>query len=94
LRRRWLWLDADGAVVHLNEPAEDMLGIGRNQAAGRSMRDLLKSNTELEGSSAAPVPQVRSIRDGNPVRGRAGCASRGYWTRPSPRSTRRDAPGV
>ena len=37
-----VWLDADGAVVHLNEPAEDMFGISRNQAAGRSMRDLLK----------------------------------------------------
>ncbi len=44
-----VWLDADGAVVHLNEPAEDMFGISRNQAAGRSMRDLLKSNGELEG---------------------------------------------
>jgi len=44
-----VWLDADGAVVHLNEPAEDMFGTSRNHAAGRSMRDLLKSNTELEG---------------------------------------------
>jgi two-component system nitrogen regulation sensor histidine kinase GlnL len=44
-----LWLDADGAVVHMNEPAENLFGISRNQAAGRSARDLLKSNTELEG---------------------------------------------
>jgi two-component system nitrogen regulation sensor histidine kinase GlnL len=44
-----LWLDGDGAVLHLNEPAEDLLGIGRNQAAGRSIRDLLKGNSELDG---------------------------------------------
>ena len=44
-----VWLDADGAVVHLNEPAEDIFGVSRNQAAGRPMRDLLKTNTELEG---------------------------------------------
>ena len=43
-----LWLDGDGAVVHLNEPAEDLFGISRNHAAGRSTRDLLKANTELE----------------------------------------------
>ena len=34
------WLDADGAVLHLNEPAEDFFGISRNQASGRAMRDL------------------------------------------------------
>jgi two-component system nitrogen regulation sensor histidine kinase GlnL len=44
-----IWLDADGAVVHLNERAEDLLGISRNQAAGRAMRDLLKANLELDG---------------------------------------------
>jgi two-component system nitrogen regulation sensor histidine kinase GlnL len=44
-----LWLDADGAVLHLNEPAQDLLGMSRNVAAGRSIRDLLKTNTELEG---------------------------------------------
>ena len=44
-----LWLDAAGAIVHLNEPAEDLFGVSRNQAAGRSARDLLKSSTELEG---------------------------------------------
>ena len=43
------WLDADGAVLHLNEPAEDLFGISRNQAAGRAIRDLLKANAELEG---------------------------------------------
>ena len=37
-----VWLDADGAVLHLNEPAEDLLGISRNQAAGRAIRDLLR----------------------------------------------------
>jgi len=26
-----VWLDADGAVLHLNEPAEDLFGISRNQ---------------------------------------------------------------
>jgi len=35
--------------VHLNEPAEDLFGVSRNQAMGRAVRDLLKSNTELEG---------------------------------------------
>ena len=44
-----VWLDADGAVLHLNEPAEDLFGISRNQAAGRAMRDLLKANLELDG---------------------------------------------
>jgi two-component system nitrogen regulation sensor histidine kinase GlnL len=44
-----LWLDADGVLLHLNEPAEDLLGVGRNQAAGRTIRDLLKINTELLG---------------------------------------------
>jgi two-component system nitrogen regulation sensor histidine kinase GlnL len=44
-----VWLDADGAVLHLNEPAEDLFATGRNQAAGRAMRDLLKGNHELEG---------------------------------------------
>ncbi len=44
-----LWLDRDGAVLHLNEPAEDLFGIGRNHAAGRSIRDLVRANTELEG---------------------------------------------
>ena len=34
----------DGAVLHLNEPAEDLFGISRNQAAGRAIRDLLKAN--------------------------------------------------
>ncbi|MFO1405921.1 MAG: nitrogen regulation protein NR(II) [Steroidobacteraceae bacterium] len=47
-----LWLDGDGAVVHLNEPAEDLFGISRNQAAGRAIRELLKANTELEGMIA------------------------------------------
>ena len=44
-----VWLDGDGAVVHLNEPAEDLFGLSRNQAMGRAVRDLLKSNVELEG---------------------------------------------
>ena len=44
-----VWLDGDGAVVHLNEPAEDLFGVSRNQVMGRAMRDLLKSNSELEG---------------------------------------------
>jgi nitrogen-specific signal transduction histidine kinase len=44
-----LWLDADGAILHLNEPAEDLFAVSRNQAAGRSVRDLLKGNVELEG---------------------------------------------
>jgi two-component system nitrogen regulation sensor histidine kinase GlnL len=44
-----LWLDADGAILHLNEPAQDLLAVSRNQAAGRAIRDLLKGNSELEG---------------------------------------------
>ncbi len=44
-----LWLDADGAVLHLNETAENLFGVSRNQAAGRAIRELLKANTELEG---------------------------------------------
>jgi two-component system, NtrC family, nitrogen regulation sensor histidine kinase GlnL len=44
-----IWLDADGAVLHINEPAEDLFGVSRNQAAGRALRDLLKTNAELDG---------------------------------------------
>jgi two-component system nitrogen regulation sensor histidine kinase GlnL len=44
-----IWLDGAGAVLHLNEPAEDLLGLSRNQAAGRSIRELLKANVELDG---------------------------------------------
>ena len=44
-----VWIDADGAVLHLNEPAEDLFGISRNQATGRAIRDLLKANAELDG---------------------------------------------
>lgn len=44
-----VWLDADGKVAHLNEPAEDFFATSRNQAAGRSFRDLVKSNVELDG---------------------------------------------
>ncbi len=44
-----LWLDAGGSLLHLNEPAEGLLGISRNLAAGRSIRELLKANIELEG---------------------------------------------
>jgi len=44
-----VWLDADGVVLHLNEPAEDLLGTSRNHAAGRALRDLVKANAELEG---------------------------------------------
>jgi len=47
-----MWLDADAAVVHLNEPAEDLFGLSRNQAAGRSVRDLLKVNVELDAMIA------------------------------------------
>ena len=58
-----LWLDADGAVTHLNEPAEDLFGVSRNQARGRPMRDLLRANTELEGviarARAAAAPYSR-----------------------------------
>ena len=44
-----IWLDGDGAVLHLNEPAEDLFGVSRNHATGRSVRDLLKANVELDG---------------------------------------------
>jgi two-component system nitrogen regulation sensor histidine kinase GlnL len=43
-----LWLDAEGAILHLNEPAEDLLAASRNHAAGRSVREVLKGNVELE----------------------------------------------
>jgi two-component system nitrogen regulation sensor histidine kinase GlnL len=43
-----LWIDAEGIVLHLNEPAEDLLGLGRNQAMGRAARDLFGANPEVE----------------------------------------------
>ena len=71
-----VWLDADGAVVHLNEPAEDMFGISRNQAAGRSMRDLLKSNGELEGViSRARAAGAQYSRREIPFEAGPGCAT-------------------
>jgi len=44
-----IWLDADGVVLYLNEPAEDLLEASRNQAVGRGFHDLLRGNAELEG---------------------------------------------
>ena len=44
-----IWLDAAGVVLHLNEPAEDLLEQSRNQAVGRGIRELLRGNAELEG---------------------------------------------
>jgi two-component system nitrogen regulation sensor histidine kinase GlnL len=43
-----LWLDAEGAILHLNEPAEDLLAVSRNHASGRSVREVLRGNVELE----------------------------------------------
>ncbi len=43
-----MWLDASGVVLHLNEPAEDLFGLGRNQAAGRAAHALLAANPEIE----------------------------------------------
>jgi len=43
-----VWLDADGAVLHLNESAEDLFGMSRNHATGRAVRELLRFNAELE----------------------------------------------
>jgi two-component system nitrogen regulation sensor histidine kinase GlnL len=44
-----VWLDADAAVLHLNEPAEDFFGVSRNQIGGRPLRDLVRHSEELEG---------------------------------------------
>ena len=44
-----VWLDADAAVLHLNEQAEDFFGVSRNQIGGRPLRDLLRHSEELEG---------------------------------------------
>ena len=63
----------DGAVVHLNEPAEDLFGVSRNQAAGRAVRDLLKANAELDG---VIEPRARG--------GRAVLAPRDCRSRPAP----------
>ena len=55
-----LWLDGEGTVLHLNEPAEDLFGVSRNSLGGRSLKDLLRNNEELESlierarSAAAP----------------------------------------
>ena len=43
-----IWLDSDGAILHLNEPAEDLLGISRNHATGRALRELLRGNPEID----------------------------------------------
>jgi two-component system nitrogen regulation sensor histidine kinase GlnL len=43
-----VWLDGDGTLLHLNEPAEDLFGVSRNTVGGRSLRDLLRGSAELE----------------------------------------------
>ena len=72
-----IWLDADGVVLHLNEPAEDLFGTSRNQAAGRALRELLKSNAELEGViSRARVAGAQYSRRDLPFDPGPGAASR------------------
>jgi two-component system nitrogen regulation sensor histidine kinase GlnL len=43
-----LWLDAEGTLLHLNEPAEDLFGVSRNTVGGRTLRELLRHDEELE----------------------------------------------
>ena len=43
-----LWLDSGGVLLHLNEPAEDLFGVSRNAVGGRTLRELLRNNEELE----------------------------------------------
>jgi two-component system nitrogen regulation sensor histidine kinase GlnL len=43
-----VWLDGDGTVLHLNEPAEDLLGVSRTSANGRTFKGLLRHNDELD----------------------------------------------
>ncbi len=42
-----IWLDAGGVVLHLNEPAEDLLEASRNHAVGRGIGEVLRGNSEL-----------------------------------------------
>jgi two-component system nitrogen regulation sensor histidine kinase GlnL len=72
-----VWLDASGLVLHLNEPAEDLFGTSRNQAAGRAFRDLLKANVELEGVvSRARVAGAQYSRRELPFDAGPGAATR------------------
>ena len=68
-----IWLDGDGTILHLNEPAEDLLSLSRNQAAGRAIRDLLRLNVELLGvidrarATSARYSQRELPFDGGPA---------------------------
>jgi two-component system nitrogen regulation sensor histidine kinase GlnL len=67
-----IWLDADGTLLHLNEPAEDLLSLSRNQACGRAIREVLRLNVELLGvidrarATGAPYSQRELPFDGGP----------------------------
>ncbi|HEX9772487.1 MAG TPA: nitrogen regulation protein NR(II) [Steroidobacteraceae bacterium] len=58
-----LWLDGDGTVLHLNEPAEDLFGVSRSTAGGRGLRELLRHDEELVAlvnrARAAAAPYSR-----------------------------------
>ena len=72
-----MWLDGGGVVLHLNEPAEDLLATSRNQAAGRTLHELLKGNAELEGVIArARVAGAPYSRRELPFEGGPGAATR------------------
>jgi len=72
-----IWLDADGAVLHLNEPAEDLFGISRNHAAGRAIRELLKANVELDSLiRRARTAWAQYSRRELPFEPGPGCAAR------------------
>ena len=67
-----VWLDGDGTVLHLNEPAEDLFGVSRNTAGGRSLKELLRNNAELETlvararAAGAPCSRRELHLAGNP----------------------------
>ena len=56
-----VWLDGDGTVLHLNEPAEDLFGVSRNTAGGRSLKELLRNNAELETLRRAGACRGRAM---------------------------------
>jgi two-component system nitrogen regulation sensor histidine kinase GlnL len=72
-----VWLDGDGTVLHLNEPAEDFFGLSRNQIGGRPLKDLLRHNEELDGVIArARAAGAQYSRRELALEGAPGLASR------------------
>jgi PAS domain-containing protein len=76
-----LWLDREGTVLHLNEPAEDLFGVSRNSLGGTLRSRISCATTRSSNrSSSGHAPPRRHTRA-------ASCTSPAMRARPSALST-------